>query len=486
MRSLFAIALAATTLIPLSIPLPPAPALDWRPCARQSPAECATVAVPVDWHRPDGPKMSLAVARRAATDPDARIGVLLFNPGGPGSSPAQDLRDQDYYENFSPDIRKRFDIVGFDQRGTGEAYAVTCDGDLLGQQPPTVPADAGQYAKLLAYNEKLTDNCRRLSGPVFDQADTMTAARDMDAVRAALGVPTVSFLGTSYGTLLGQQYAELFPHRIRTFVLDSNMDHSLDGWGFLRSQTVAGEDAFQFFLQWCDKSSTCALHGQDVGRIFQSLYDKAVAGTLTDPMHEGEKVAPDDLSNAAYYADYEPNFLYLAEWLKALDTGRPPRTAPSEPTGPGGWGAPTFHPDEAIFCADWQLTVSGFDQLTGWRAELARVASHIRRSTVAWGSLVNCLGAGIAVRNPQHALRVADAPPILLVAARHDPHTPYDWTVAVHRRISRSVLLTYDGSAHGNYGPDNPCVTAAVDHYLLSLAAPADGTRCPDIGPDAG
>jgi pimeloyl-ACP methyl ester carboxylesterase len=469
-RSLFAVALAAATLVPLS------PSVDWQPCARQSAAECTTVAVPVDWNHPDGPKMSLAVARRKATD--ARIGVLLFNPGGPGSSPAQDLQDQNYYDTFSSDIKKRFDIVGFDQRGTGAAYSVTCDDGVLGNRPPAVPANAGRYADLLAYNKKLADSCRRQSGPVFDQADTKTAARDMDAVRAALGEPTVSFLGTSYGTLLGQQYAELFPQRLRAFVLDSNMDHSVDTWEFLRSQSVAGEDAFQFFVQWCDRSSTCALHGRDVRGIFQFLYAKAERGTLTDPMQEGQPVAPDDLSNAAYFADYEPNFLYLAEWLKALDSGHPPARRVKS--------AAVFHPDEAIFCADWRLPVSGFAQLDGWRRELVKVAPHIRRSTVAWDSVTSCLGAGIAVTNPQHPLQVRGAPPILLVTARHDPHTPYEWTVNVHRQIPRSVLLTYDGSAHGNYGVDNPCITAAVDRYLLTLAAPAEGTRCPDIGPDVG
>lgn len=432
--------------------------------------------MPVDWSRPDGPTVSLTVARRKATNADARVGALLFNPGGPGSSPAQDLQDQNYYDTFSSDIKKRFDIVGFDQRGTGEAYSVRCDDGLLGRRPPAVPANPGQYADLLAYNGKLADSCRRLSGPFFDQADTLTAARDMDAVRAALGEPTVSYLGTSYGTLLGQHYAELFPQRIRAFVLDGNMDHSVDTWEFLRSQTAAGEDAFQFFVQWCDRSSTCALHGQDVGQIFQSLYAKAERGVLTDPMHEGAKVAPDDLSNAAYYADYEPNFLYLAEWLKALHTGHPPAASLRSSS--------VFHPDEAIFCADWRLPVSGFEQLDGWRHELVKVAPHIRRSTVAWESVTSCVGSGIAVRNPQHPLQVRGAAPILLVTARHDPHTPYEWTVNVHRQIPRSVLLTYDGSAHGNYGADNPCITAAVDRYLLTLAMPAEGTRCPDIGPD--
>jgi pimeloyl-ACP methyl ester carboxylesterase len=221
--------------------------------------ECGTLRVPLAWDRPRGPSIGLAVARHRAGDPARRLGVLLADAGGPGTSGAEIPLSAGY---FSPDIRARFDIVGFDLRGTGRSGYIQCE------NPPGAPGDepAGRarFEALRAYNRQVVTDCRARNLPVFDHADTAANARDLDAVRRALGEDKISFVGTSYGTLLGQQYAERYGDRVRAMVLDSTIDHSVDLTHFVGDRAATMDELFGQFAAWCDRTAACALHGQDI------------------------------------------------------------------------------------------------------------------------------------------------------------------------------------------------------------------------------
>lgn len=160
--------------------------ISWQPCAADPTAECGTLSLPVDWDEPDGERFTLALARRAATDPAARVGSLVFGPGGPGDSGVQ--RVLTGMHRFSDDLRRRFDIVSFDPRGVGGSNPVRCATDLLAAQPHVI-ADQAQFAATIENNALLRADCRARTGPLFDHVDTRSAARDLDAVRAALGNP---------------------------------------------------------------------------------------------------------------------------------------------------------------------------------------------------------------------------------------------------------------------------------------------------------
>jgi pimeloyl-ACP methyl ester carboxylesterase len=198
----------------------------WTPCPQQPSFDCATITVPVDWANPVGPTVDLALARSRATDPARRIGSLVINPGGPGGSGVDFVMRMP--PTLSANLRAQFDIVGFDPRGIKRSSPVQCDSDLIAQQSALFyPRNATEFDTLRSVNQQLGQNCVKHSGPLVEHVDTASVARDLEAIRAALNEGNLNYAGFSYGTLIGEQYAELFPRNIRAMLLDSNIDHSL-------------------------------------------------------------------------------------------------------------------------------------------------------------------------------------------------------------------------------------------------------------------
>jgi pimeloyl-ACP methyl ester carboxylesterase len=434
----------------------PARSIAWAPCPDNPEGECGTLSVPLDWKKPWGQRIDLAVARHAATDPARRIGVLMVDPGGPGGSAAQFALSR----LFSPELRARFDIVGIDSRGTGNSLAIRCD-DLMTDPPTSYPADEAQFATLLRYNQDVLRRCRERSGPIFDHADSALVAQDMDAVRQALGERKISYLGLSYGTVFGQLYAEKFGDRVRAMVLDSVVDHSVDATRFVGDRAAAVDDSFAEFVRWCDRTTSCVLHGQDVPAAWETALTRA-----------GEH--RQDLIDSVYRALDVPDWSYVAHRIAAAATGEQAGTALA------------FEPNYtsvrlATVCQDFSLRIRNFQQYSRLRAE------ELRRSPIMRGSLIGhdeptaCIGIPGPPSNPPHRLNIGAAPKILVLSARHDPITPYAWAVSIHRQAPRNTaLLTYEGWGHVAY-PRSACTRGGVDDYLLGLKVPAGGAVCPAV-----
>ncbi|MGI5427264.1 alpha/beta hydrolase [Streptomyces sp. CA-179760] len=446
--------------------------LRWSPCddPEKPGAECATLSVPVDWAHPDGPRLDLAVARRQATDPGARVGSMVFGPGGPGDSGVE--RVVRGISRFSPEVRRRFDIVSFDPRGVGGSNPVTCSGDLLAKRPSPELRSQADFDATLAYNRRLRADCGDRTGPVFDHLDTAQTVRDVDALRAALGERKLTFHGSSYGTLLGAQYAETYPRRVRAMVLESVMDHSVPTTrDFLRSEAATAQDSFREFVKWCDGAPGCALHGRGVRAVWQGLLARAGRGELEDPAKPGTALSSSDLVNTvAFRKFYQADYAGLATAIAGMDASKP---LPASPTST----AP-LPPATPVFCSDWHLPVRDYREYASLVALMNRTAPdlpHLLPLHVA----AACLGAPTA--NPQHRLDAHGAPPILVSNALHDPATGYPWAVSVARQLGRSgVLLTYEGHGHGSV-TSGPCMRDAVDGYLTDLAVPPRGTSCPAV-----
>jgi pimeloyl-ACP methyl ester carboxylesterase len=240
----------------------------------------------VDWAKPDGAKFGLAVVRRKAVDAAQRVGSLLLDPGGPGGAGTDWVRT-DAPSKLSANLLAHFDLIGFDPRGVGRSSPVLCDTTTRNEKYPAYPANAGEYQQMLAHNRKLGQSCQQLSTAVFGHIDNVSVARDIEAIRVALGEEKISYIGFSYGTMMGQQYAELFGAHLRAMVIDSNMDHTNTAESFLKSTAETLEGIFGQFADWCARITTCALHGQDVHALFDKLYAKAEKGKLTDPARPG-------------------------------------------------------------------------------------------------------------------------------------------------------------------------------------------------------
>jgi len=453
-------------------------ALTWTPCGNQN-GECATVPVPVDWNNPGSGQLGITIGRLKATDPAHRIGVLFAAPGGPGASGID--RYLGNRESLAAgELRKPFDIVTWDQRGVGRSSQIKCSAALLDRFPGSYPAGEKEYRDLLAYNAELGADCRARSGPVFDHADTLSAVRDLDAIRAALGEDRISFYGASYGTQVGQQYAELFPTRLRAMTIDSNMDHSTTSAArYLATATADLEGSFNAFADWCARTANCPLYGQDVRVTWDRLHAKAEAGTLTDP-GTGQAISGYDLRNELFRAMYQPSKTWypFATRLRTLDsdhgTAAPSRMAAADDAVGYSW--------QAIWCSDWKWQISGFAELRAYRELAAAIAPHTKLIPY-WSDITSCLGWPAKVNNPQHRLSITGAPKILIVKSTYDIATPSAWNFAVASQIRNSVLLTYDGIGHGQYYQGSTCTKSAIERYLTDLVTPAPGTHCPAVYP---
>ncbi|MFC7100881.1 alpha/beta fold hydrolase [Nonomuraea rubra] len=447
--------------------------ITWEPCEEEPAVECGRLAVPIDWSKPDGPKVDLALARRKATDPSARIGSLLINPGGPGNSGVNGMFRP---AGFSAEVQRHFDIVGYDPRGVARSGSVTCSASVYNEMPSPIMTSQDDYDKWISFNKRLHADCRKRTGPLYDHLDSLNVARDMDAIRAALGDDKLTSYGVSYGTLAQQMYAELFPDRIRAMVLDGSMDHSLDAKAFQVSEAAAVQDGFDEFVAWCERDTGCVLHGRDVRALWQGLLEKASRGELYWPGVTGRPVSAHNLRWLGVILNEAPDWRLEAQVLNALDGGPVPDNMPGPP-GNGPVSGNTAELPTAILCSDFDLSLRDYDEYADVMSGAGAAAPDMRYNPMPMGDMPICQGH--PVTNPQHRLEYKGSAPLLVSTSMHDPSTPYEWSANVAEQLgSKATLFTYEGWGHGIYGK-TPCITTAMDGYLISLTVPAQGTRCP-------
>jgi pimeloyl-ACP methyl ester carboxylesterase len=450
--------------------------IDWQLCPGFTDVDCGTVTVPLDWAHPGRGTVKLALARRKATDPAARIGSVLMDPGGPGGGGAIEVKGG---WTLSPEITRRFDTVGFDPRGIGESTQVLCGLDEVTAPFPDVPKNQAEFDQLAEHNRAVAESCDKHTGPLARLADTKSVARDMDAIRAALGEAKLTYYGVSYGTLMGQQYAELFPDRVRALVLDSNMDHSVpNAWEFLSSETESAQAEFEQFAAWCDRTASCVLHGENVSAIARKLQDRAATGDLTDP-RSGDPITPLSLATKIRANFYGPSFANLAIVLRSLRDGVPPQEGGATAKA-SDIGINTVF--QSVFCSDWRLPVHNFAELEAYRRAAAAVNPDVKVNPLGWTAVTGCIGWPNRTTNPQHPLSIHGSAPLLMLNSRYDPATPYAWAQTAARQ-SGTTLLTYDGWGHGAYFKNSDCVVKATDAYLISGKLPARGTHCAAVEP---
>jgi pimeloyl-ACP methyl ester carboxylesterase len=453
------------------------PAIAWQPCPEDTAVQCGTVSVPVDWSRPNGPRLELALARRPASDPTHRVGTLVINPGGPGISG----RDVALFQadTFSETLRRRFDLVGFDPRGVGLSHPVVCSADLLAQEPSIVLANQADFDSWLVYNDRLRADCRARTGEVYDHVDTLSVVRDLDAIRAALHEDRLTFYGVSGGTLIAQQYAELYPRRYRAIVADSFLLHSLGTRAYLHSSAATTQDSFNEFVAWNERTPSSPLHGRDARAVWHSVLAMVERGEIPHPEHPERALRAEELILFAQGIFYGPDWPILALVLAAWDAGDS-NPLPTDPPADEPDVVP--YPIPAIFCSDFHLPLRNYHDYARHLRRAASVAPDLRYSPAAVYLTLACLGTPTPIANPQHRLRLHhSAAPILIVNARHDPATGYGWAVEAARQLGdQAVLLSYAGWGHGAYGR-SPCITDHVDRYLIKMTLPPPATECPAV-----
>jgi len=448
------------------------PAITWTDCADVPTVKCGSIRVPLDWSRPHGATIKIAFARRRATGPGPSLGPLFVNPGGPGASGLQLALAAD--QALPPALLQRFDIVGVDPRGVGSSTPVRCAGDVFPPGYTLFPGDDAEYQGMLRQNRALGASCLRGTGALLGHLDTQSAARDHDAVRAALGADKLSWLGLSYGTELGETYARLFPKRVRAMVLDGNLDHSLTMVPWLADTITATEDGLVRFARWCDTSTECVLHGQPVLQIFDQVVARADRHPVAVPGASRPVTGEDvrlNVNNLLLLKQPAPLFgggwPAAAQALAKARDGDLSDFATSAQTGP----TDELYAQLAIECMDYDPQLRGFADLHDRMTMGRQLAPHLQGAGQGWTVNAQCAGWPVRPAFPPKPVRVRGTVRILVVNATHDPSTPYVWAQGVASEIDNHALLTRVGDGHTST-LTSPCVRDRITRYLLSATVP--------------
>ncbi|MEU5258582.1 alpha/beta hydrolase [Amycolatopsis sp. NPDC021455] len=476
------------------------PVLAWVPCPEETGppgSECATARVPLSYRDPSGPQISLALTKRPAKDPQHKIGTVFTNPGGPGSGGRLPPR-------LSSAMAARFDIVGFDPRGTHDSTPVTCSADPAddAKLSPVFPVTEAEEAAAIRQVGEVTARCAQQAGPLLGHMSTANVARDLDLLRRAVGDQRLTYIGTSYGTHLGEVYANLFPQRVRAMVLDGVVQpqewttgRAGEPYIYRMGPYLGAQTALNTVLRECATHTQCEFGGpgateQSLHRKYDDLLARLRQGpvTLTDSHGETQRITYQDLVNRMLTALYIWDAAsYITPFLQAVYVAaqHPAVTSAHVP----GSVQPRFsfadEPQNAF--NTWFNAVACTDsdnprdpKAVGRYARQAEAAAPGFASAWIYRSLP-C--ASWPATDPDRYTGPWNRPtanPLLLVGDRlGDPATPYEDAVSTSHLLGNARLLTADIAGHGvAYDGRNQCVDQWLDGYLTDLTLPPAGTVC--------
>ena len=445
--------------------------------------ECATLSVPQDWSDPKGSDtFDIALIRIRSNQQQDRIGSQVLNPGGPGASGV----DAAVYLSFGPlfgglpdEVTRRFDIVGFDPRGVSRSSPIRCSTDeemdaSFGADPD--PADEQQFAEALADSRRIAERCQQRYGEALRYLSTEQTARDLEAIREAIGDDKLTYLGYSYGTLLGAVYAHLFPDRVRAMVLDGAVDPAEDVLASSEGQAAGFERAFDNFADWCaDTPADCPL-APDARAAVEEALDRARTAPVRgdDGREAGAGWVFYAVVSTLYTRDRWPELAAAIDRFNGGDAAGVFALADAyTQRSPDGSYPNLFDAHTAINCTDTESDVT-IDQVRDlqarWRKEYPLFGGPLA------AGLLGC-SAWPAPADPYPSGPATGAPPILVIGTTGDPATPYEQAERLAQLLGVGVLVTHHGEGHTVY-PTNTCVTEAVDAYLIDLTVPPAGTEC--------
>jgi pimeloyl-ACP methyl ester carboxylesterase len=448
--------------------------LQWGPCDDVPDAECATIEVPIDPAQPDRDQLSLRLARLPALDPSHSHGSLLLIPGGPGVGITAAGGEFGVLRPLLriDDMRQNFDVVAYDPRGIGESTPVHCAPGPAPDAGQTSTASEGvlsadAFAALADPSAAFAEGCLAATGELYRHLSANDAAADIERIRQALGQDDrlVAYAG-SYGSLYGTAYLELYGDHIKALVLDGVVDHSVDLATYGARWARSTEDAFNRFTEWCDRETSCALHGQDVAAVFDQV---------TEAHPEIKPVVRARLSAGSTDIGWPVIAEVLATAAEPAPASPEPEASPvaSDPALESG-GLGLVH---GIICADYGPQ-DDYQALAAENATLARQAPHF-----AWlfpqelpGA---CVGWPWEATNPPHTLQVGPQPNVLVANGTHDPATPLVAAVAVWSQIPQSRLLIADADGH-QVLPFSRCGFDAEVRFLIDPSSLDSTTYCPN------
>ncbi len=445
--------------------------LSWEEC--EGNRLCASVAVPLDYEEPDGEQIEIEVISSDTAGEEAPH--LLTNPGGPGSSGYNIVADQ-LGSTFTDALLEEYNVVGFDPRGVNRSAPVQClsDEEMDTFREQVQEEDLDEEAALEEAREQaawLAGQCEEGTGPVLEHVDTVSASRDMDVIRAALGEEELHYLGFSYGTKLGMSYAEHHPETVGRFVLDGMMDTSVDSHELELAQARGFESALEGYAEWCVEQEDCPVEGgpEDVVATVQDLFEQISEEPWQDV--DGRTMPISVFVSGFILPMYDPQgWEFLSQGLSlALEEGDfyaflhwADQSAGRDDDGSYEWMSQMAF--RAIMCLDYPVS-----------SEPEDIEAEVEELTEASPTFGPYLGhSGVTCEEWPHEPvgepsepEADDAGRMLFIGTTGDPATPLEWAENMHQLVPGSSLLVYEGEGHLAYRPGADCVTDVVDAYLL-------------------
>ena len=493
---------------------------NWSPCFRfAGPFECAMVGVPLDYDKPGGAQISIAMVRLPAAEPDERVGSLFINPGGPGGS-GVDFAVFAAPFLFTQDVRDRFDIVGFDPRGILRSDPLRCFGTQRQWDPYftdfAFPITSAEVDEWIAGDRYLDAACKRRGGTILEHMATANVARDLDRLRQAVGDEELTYYGVSYGSMLGQTYANLFPDNFRALVIDGVLDpvawttgapgqHNLPFSTRLRSDQGA-RDTLNEFFRLCDA-------GGDACPLASGGGAEARYAALADTLHTGPILIEDPSTGETF--EYNYSFLIadtlgamydsftwpdLALFLAFLEEQASPAALGRQLAAFRGTRALARTSEELSRTAGGYVTKRGFPRYPNFIEGFPAVAcadsdnpdsyqAWVEAGAAAdaafgyfgriwtWASSICAEWPGADADRYTGPFDTESDEPVLVVGSRWDPATRYQGALIAHDLLPNSALLTVNSWGHTSLFT-SACADAHIADYLISGAVPAPGTEC--------
>jgi len=460
--------------------------LTWKSCEKGA-FQCTTAKAPMDWkHPPDG-SIELALIRHTATG--NRLGSLLVNPGGPGASGYSFVADSlDYAVDAK--LKASYDIVGFDPRGVNKSSAVKCyqnpkdmDAFLYDITPGTIGSDAWLAAQNLA-SKKFGEDCLKYTGKLLGFVDTVSAARDLDLLRAILGDKKLNYLGYSYGTLLGSTFAELYPKKTGRLVFDGVVDPATTDFQVTAMQAQGFENALKAYLADCLTGTKCPFSGRGTSGVNAALTKIRALLTSLDasPLRgsDGREVGSATMFNAIILPLYSrSNWGYLSTLFEDVMQGNADYALQladsyNDRNANGTYADNQTEAFIAINCLDYKTDGSA----ATLRAEAAKLAqlAPVFGPQMSYGD--TCSQWPFQSTRDRVPIVAKGSAPILVVGTTNDPATPYQWAVNVSKELQNGHLVTYKGEGHTAYNKSNSCVNNAVDDFLVDGTVPKTDPHC--------
>ena len=457
--------------------------LDWGRCKGTSDSaepggdwQCATLKVPLDYAKPGGRTIGLALIRsKASGGQGKRIGSLLFNFGGPGGSGVSMMPS---YASIVSPLHRRYDLVSWDPRGVAASEGVRCRNDKAIQAAEEVDATPDDAAEETAYFKDAADfgkGCEKEAGALLSHVSTTDTARDMDLMRQVLGDKKMHYFGISYGTELGGVYAHLFPKKVDRLVLDAVVDPSADTVGHAKNQTLGFQRALNDYLK-----ST----GQDPKQGSQKIVDLLKRIDAKPLATSGGRKLTQSLALTGIVLPLysKEGWPTLTSALTAAESGDGSELLQladryNDRDESGRYGT-TTHSQRVISCLDSKQRPTA-EETKKLLPEFEKI-SPVFGDFMGWDTAGWCHDWPVAGQYDTPEVSAPGAEPVLIVGNTGDPATPYEGARRMADELGKGVgvELTWKGEGHGAYGSGSGCVDSTVNSYLLDGTVPKDGKVC--------